>query len=44
MKRKLAKYNKEMDRGVVYFGKAGVESIPVNPFIFVRKLLLQENL
>lgn len=33
-----------MDREAVYFGKADVESIPFNPFIFVRKLLLQEPL
>lgn len=31
-----------MDRGVDYFGKADIESIPLNPFIFVRKLLLQD--
>lgn len=33
-----------MDREVAYFGKADIESIPLNPFIFVRKLLLQEIL
>lgn len=38
------KYNEKLSREVVYFGKADVESIPYNPFIFVRKLLLQETL
>lgn len=38
------KYSKKSSREIVYFGKADVESIPYNPFNFVRKLLLQETL
>lgn len=37
-------YNKKMDKEIIYFGKADIESIPFNLFIFVRKLLLQETL
>lgn len=38
------KYNKKLHREVAYFGKVDVESVPDKPFIFFRKLLLQETL